>query len=348
MPWSPSPTVPQRQHRTAWFPTPPAVAPRRHRTAWFPRYQFTVGDQGVGADAALLVPNIPAADRGVGTDAAAMSIPGLLLGDQGVGSDLATAGLFGTDLGIGADLATPGVFGSDLGLSADSTAVVPLFVTGDWACGADVAALLIPIGTVTDSGAGADTATAGFASHAPLAATFTTAGAYTFTIPVWCRYIDVILLGGGGGGRGMITIGAWGEGGWGGNWAVYTLERGVHIPWTARIITGVVGAGGAGSAAGFNPARGQTGGSTTAATNGWSGTATGGVGGQNAIDPNGRAVSPLTQTVSGQTYTGGAERAAGASGNPGNPPGGGGAAAEFTGQAGGAGARGQAWFYCYQ
>ncbi|QFG09051.1 minor tail protein [Mycobacterium phage ThulaThula] len=345
MAWSYPPVIPELTHQPAWFPEPPEPEPTQHGPAWFPRWRFNTGDEGIGTDSALLVPEIAALDRGVGTDGAAVSLPGLLLGDQGVGTDLALPGVLGADRGVGSDLALPGVFGTGLGLGADSGLVRPLIVTGDQACGADVAVLLIPIGTVVDQGIGADTATAGFAPHAALAAAFTTAGAYTFTIPVWCRYIDVILLGGGGGGRGMINIGSWGEGGWGGNWAVYTLERGVHIPWTARTITGSVGAGGAGSASGFSPARGQTGGSSTAATDGWSGVATGGLGGQNALAPNGRAVSPLTQTVTGQTYTGGGEVSPVTAGAV---PGGGGSAAITTFQSGATGGRGRAWFYCYQ
>ncbi|AEL98185.1 minor tail protein [Mycobacterium phage BigNuz] len=349
MAWTPTPVFPEQEHRPAWFPTPPEIEPPQHQAAWFPRWRFNVGDEGIGNDSALLVPAIAALDRGVGTDSAVVSLPGLLLGDQGVGVDLALPGVLGVDRGVGSDLALPGLFGTGLGLGTDSGLVKPLIVTGDQAYGADVAALLIPIGTVTGAGIGADTAMAGFAPHAPLAAAFTTAGAYTFTIPVWCRYIDVILLGGGGGGRGMILLGSWGEGGWGGNWAIYRLERGVDIPWSARVITGVVGNGGAGSASGFAPARGATGQTTTAATDGWSGQATGGVGGQNALDPDGRAVSPLTQTVNGQTYTGGAVKSyLPVGGQTGNLPGGGGSAGTVTGQTGGAGGRGRAWFYCYQ
>ncbi|ALF00559.1 minor tail protein [Mycobacterium phage Bricole] len=351
MPWSPAPVSPLRSHRPAWFPEVPAVAQVEHRAAWFPRWKFDAEDAGVGSDEALLLPDFAVADRGVGADSAGLLLPEGLLEHEGLGSDLATVGLFGADGGIGSDAVQQlGLFGSGDGIGNDGVLVKPLYVTGDAACGADVAALLVPLGTRTDSGVGADMATsAGFAPHAALAATFSTAGAYTFTIPVWCRYIDVILLGAGGGGRGMMLIGTWGEGGWGGNWSVTTLERGVHIPWTARTITGAVGAGGSGSSAGLSPARGATGGSTTASTDGWSGTATGGIGGQNAVSPNGRAVNPRTQTVSGQTYTGGDEVTPGAlSGTTGAAPGGGGSAAITTGVRGGAGARGQAWFYCYQ
>ncbi|QNJ56840.1 minor tail protein [Mycobacterium phage Reindeer] len=349
MPWAPTPTFSQRVPQPGWFPEVPAADPVAHAPAWFPFWRLLVGDEGVGSDSATLRAAILAAGDGVGTDVASMTFPGLVGVDHGVGSDLADLGLVGVDQGVGADLAGVGLYAVDLGAGSDGALVKLFFVVGDQACGADVAALLIPMGTHAAQGVGSDSATAGFATHAPLAASFTNAGAYTFTIPVWCRYIDVILLGGGGGGRGMINLGAWGEGGWGGNWAIYTLERGVHIPWTARTITGVVGAGGAGSASGFAPARGKTGESTTAATDGWSGVATGGVGGQNAVEPNGRAVSPLTQTVTGQTYTGGGVVVPSTTGPAaGAVPGGGGSAAITTFQSGATGGRGRAWFYCYQ
>ncbi|QBP29685.1 minor tail protein [Mycobacterium phage Typha] len=345
MPWSYPPVIPELTHEPAWFPDKPEPEPPQHEPAWFPRYRFTVTDQGVGTDLALLVPDILVTDRGIGGDSALMGLPPLDLGDQGVGADLAIAGVLGADQGVGADLAGLGVYGWDQAAGSDSGLVVPKVVTGDQACGADLAALLVPQ-SGRDQGVGSDSGTAGFAPHAALAATYTTVGAYTFTIPVWCRYIDVILLGGGGGGKGMATAGFWGQGGRAGVWTSVTLERGVHIPWTAIQITGTVGAGGTpGQGSFLSAGNGGPGGATTASAAGWAGaSAAGGAGGtaQNFTDNSG--LSPGNRTHNGVTYTGGSLALIG----NGNAPGGGGAGAQVSTGNGGAGARGQAWFYCYQ
>ncbi|AOT25509.1 hypothetical protein SEA_MARGO_5 [Mycobacterium phage Margo] len=183
----------------------------------------------------------------------------------------------------------------------------------------------------------------------------TTAGSYTFNIPAGCLFIDVILLGGGGGGQGMGSATAWGQGGWAGSWGIWTLRRGIDIPWSTTQITGVVGAGGT-AGPGFSlsgTGAGGAGGNTTAVATGWAGThvANGGAGGNNRnLDTTGK--SPGTQTVNGINYVGGAEAFNAVGGSAaGNIYGGGGQAAMisigFFGNAGGAGARGTAWFRAY-
>ncbi|QFG11522.1 hypothetical protein PBI_MAMINIAINA_8 [Mycobacterium phage Maminiaina] len=176
---------------------------------------------------------------------------------------------------------------------------------------------------------------------------FTTPGAYTYNIPANCLWIDIVLVGAGGGGRGMPNFGTWGQGGRAGSWALATLRRGVNIPWNITQITGVVGDGGAGSAAGFLPADGSPGGNTTATYSGGPVlTAAGGIGGQGGIiDPGGQAVSPASQTLNGQVYTGGGLTSGGASAA--GVPGGGGPAAIVTFNNGVKGGVGRASFYAH-
>jgi hypothetical protein len=204
-----------------------------------------------------------------------------------------------------------------------------------------------------DSAAGADTATNGFTARAPLPATITTVGTYTWTIPVWCRYIDIVLIGGGGGGQGGQGTGIAGCGGYGATWYGVTWERGVDIPWNVVAITGLVGDGGAGGPS--NPAFNQPGvdGSPTTATfaGGPVVSAAGGLKGDAVINgQNGK--SPGNFTWNGILYVGGAAVTSGTAA-PGNPPGGGGRGGNLgafgIGQsAGGKGARGQAWFRAFQ
>lgn len=55
--------------------------------------------------------------------------------------------------------------------------------------------------------------------------------------------------------------------------------------------------------------------------------------------------SPGDRTYNDQLYIGGAQQ--NSAGGNGNAPGGGGAGAQVSAQSGGAGARGQAWFFAY-
>ena len=74
-----------------------------------------------------------------------------------------------------------------------------------------------------------------------LAQTFAVAGAYTYNIPTWANFIDVILLGAGGGGAGGNASNGDGVGGKAGVFATITLRRGVDIPSSLTQITGVIG-----------------------------------------------------------------------------------------------------------
>ncbi|AMW64111.1 minor tail protein [Mycobacterium phage EvilGenius] len=98
----------------------------------------------------------------------------------------------------------------------------------------------------------------GFPPNGPLPQTFTTA-IFTYTIPRWCNYIDVILLGGGGGGGGGASTTQSGAGGGPGSWLTVTLERGVHIPFSLVSFVGQLGTGGTGANGGITPTTGGNG-----------------------------------------------------------------------------------------
>lgn len=342
MPWSPIPTSPQREHKAAWFPTPPAPEPRQYQPAWFPRYRITSSDTGIGQDLAVARPRVPTHDTGIGADQALASRFAELLADTGVGADkaLLKPNLYIADSGIGADTARLGLRPSEQGTGSDISIARPRFAAIDAAVGADMLTSLRARITVADRGLGADSAAAGFTPHAAALTSYTTPGTYQYRIPVWCKYIEIILCGSGRGGNGNSNA-LPGAGGNAGGWAAITLERGVDIPWTLLDITIVVkdgGAGGAGSV--FVGSAGTDGAASTAAV---SGTvilsAPGGTGERSGNQSGG---SPGNYSYGGQPYTGGAETTTG-NGTVGNPPGGGGRGGNgntFGGFAGGKGAAG--------
>ncbi|WP_443889903.1 glycine-rich domain-containing protein [Mycobacterium avium] len=149
---------------------------------------------------------------------------------------------------------------------------------------------------------------AAFTPTAPTA--FTTAGAYTYNIPDGCRFIDVILLGAGSGGNAGGAGFVAGNGGQPGTWQVVTVERGVDIPWSIKQITGLVGAGGTqGISGGAAP---SSGGATTATASGWAGLSAAGGVFVNSGGQVGKAPSPATQSLNGQTYSPGTHGMGGA------------------------------------
>ncbi|WP_196765109.1 glycine-rich domain-containing protein [Mycobacterium avium] len=170
-----------------------------------------------------------------------------------------------------------------------------------------------------------------FTPTAPTA--FTTAGAYTYNIPDGCRFIDVILLGAGSGGNAGGAGFVAGNGGQPGTWQVVTVERGVDIPWSIKQITGLVGAGGTqGISGGAAP---SSGGATTATASGWAGLSAAGGVFVNSGGQVGKAPSPATQSLNGQTYSPGTHGMGGA----------GGAGGLLSGRSGSPGQSGEAWFY---
>ncbi len=179
----------------------------------------------------------------------------------------------------------------------------------------------------------------------------TTGGAY-IDIPVWCSWIDAILLGGGGGGAGgrrqAFVVGGDGNGGGAGGYGSYRWDRGAGRNLWRRlyILLGVGGAGGTRN----NNGPGGAGGATELWIDDWSGWT-----GQYLAGPGGAAgtgntfggglsgaqagKAPGNHTFEGMTMTGGGQN----SGVPGaGGEGGGGSIAPFNAGSGSAGARGQA------
>ncbi|QSN55043.1 hypothetical protein I3U39_24450 [Mycobacteroides abscessus subsp. abscessus] len=223
---------------------------------------------------------------------------------------------------------------------------VPRVTATDTNIGADTATLLAHL-TGFDTGSGYDSATAVFSPHAPETQSWSAPGTITYNIPSWCRYIDIVLVGGGNGGGGGFAGFITGGGGNAGNWSHVTLERGVDIPWSATAITIVIPAATPGGTQGN---KGAGGGTVTASVSGsgWAGlSATGGTGDQFGSTRNG--ASPGTHTYNGEPYVGGAVQTTNQA--AGNPPGGGGNGGTgnaFNGNQGGAGAPGGAWARAYQ
>lgn len=176
--------------------------------------------------------------------------------------------------------------------------------------------------------------TAAFPPNAPISTPFSAAGTFTYDIPYWCTFIDLVLLGGGGGGSNSVGLVA-GTGGQAGSFLTVTLQRGVGIPWTTPSISITVGSGGAAA---------TNGGSTTASATGMAPqTGLGGIQGAGMHGTTGE--SPGTVTYQGHTYTGGGAQTF--AGFAGNAPGGGGGGGGPLG-AGGAGAAGAAWVVARQ
>lgn len=335
-----------------WSPTPAAPPTRAGR--WTPRPVRHGVDQGGGEDYALVEAlTATGRDDAGGGDLILMTADpefDLQIRTQGrdnaLGDDLALVDLdvgHVLDAGAGGDLARLGLYGLDDAGGADHALVGPGGYGRDQAGAAD-RVLAGPGSIGRDHGGAGDKATGWFSPHAATVATFTTVGNHTYTIPVWCRFIDLIVLGGGGGGGGGNAALS-GTGGTAGSFAWITLERGVHIPWTATSFTVTVGGGGGGGTGNiFVGIAGSPG--TATSINYGAGTVTGSGGaaggGGNGGARTGKAVTTGNTNgnkdlaLNGQTYVGG-----GTSTGAGSPPGGGG----YGGQSsnGQAGATGRAW-----
>ncbi|QIG58340.1 minor tail protein [Gordonia phage Skog] len=255
--------------------------------------------------------------------------------DEGFGFDTASirAQLLFSDLGVGEDVAT-------------ATVTRISRVLDDNGYGTDAAALVRAHLTFSDLGIGEDAATAAFAAHAAELATFVTVGAFSYPIPNWSVYIDIVALGAGASGQtGNGGNGQPGSGGLPGQYTAFTLQRGVDIPWTQATLTGTVGAGGA------QPANSDLAGPNA----GQSSTVTGvltapGGSGTNSGDTRRDGPGPGNYSYLGMECVGGA--LSDGNGAVGNPPGGGGSGGNggfFTSRTrGGAGGRGQIWLRARQ
>ncbi|AXQ63204.1 minor tail protein [Mycobacterium phage Collard] len=321
---------------------------------WFSPWAVLAGDAGIGADAAELnALRLIVREGARGADAAAARLR-MLIADAAAGADRSVVRprIMVYDAGASADLARPGVRPGDAGAGADTALWRPRFRAVDAGLGADVAAALrVRPALASIAGVGADVAAARFSTHTAVSVELTASASYT--IPAWCRFIAVVLLGAGGGGSGGDSgLNYVGNGGGAGQWATVLLERGVHIPWTAVTLDVTIGTGGSGAPT--NTA-GSGGGSTVISIGGTVLLiALGGTGGARASltaqGASGR--SPGSIVFEGVTYTGGGTAPSGSNRTVGQPPGGGGGGGAGGilggGSSGLAGARGQAWLLAYQ
>jgi hypothetical protein len=195
-----------------------------------------------------------------------------------------------------------------------------------------------------------DQAVADFAAKAATSVQYGVVGTYNYAIPVWCKYLDVVLLGGGASGQtGNGAVNQPGSGGHSGKWQGYKLTRGVEIPWTATTVVITVGAGGARPA--DSDYAGPTPGANTtfSVASSISGLAAGGNGTNDGSTRRDGLGAPAF-TYGGIVYPGGANSTSSA--QTGTTPGGGGAGGNggiFGNRTrGGAGGPGAAWVRAYQ
>ena len=175
--------------------------------------------------------------------------------------------------------------------------------------------------------------------NGPSLTLFNSAGPFVYSIPKGTTHIDVVLLGGGGGGGGGSL--STGQGGSPGAWATGTIIRGTTIPSDVEFISGLVGTGGQGGVIGQID-NGFDGSASTVGIGSFQLQAAGGDGSGHPFSVIGQGAG--NRTYNGKTYTGSADTTQ--FGQPGVAPGGGGAGGWFFAP-GGAGGRGQAWFYAY-
>lgn len=209
------------------------------------------------------------------------------------------------------------------------------------AVGAAVSTVSMSAGTRSLGGRAQISVTAGYPSMSPAVSTFESAGSFSYALPYWWRYLDIILIGGGASGQtGNGAVNSRGDGGRASAWVTVTVERGVDVPAMATTLDVVVGAGGALAANSDHagPNAGEA--SSVSVPGGASVSAPGGAGENDGVQ-NGQAPGNITyQTISRDggaagTGNGGAATAPGAAGAGGN----GGIFGSRT--RGGAGARGE-------
>jgi hypothetical protein len=166
----------------------------------------------------------------------------------------------------------------------------------------------------------------------PELTTYSTAGTFTYTIPSWCSYYDIVCLGGGqAGGVGSLLV--TGQGGAAGSWYTTTVTRANFLSTTTlTVFIGAAQVGMVGTQQWNNP--GKPG--LAATVTGGFGTVSGagGTGGNGGLNGG----SPGNRTLNGVTYTGGVYP---------NAPGTGGGGGGLLGGAGGQGEIGRVWIRAY-
>ena len=296
------------------------------------RSRTSPSDSSVGVDASTYVRsrNGSVYDTVVGADAA-IGRPRSVVSDSSAGSDyVRTAGLRGTEGTVGVD--TSAYVRSRNGIVYDTVV------------GADTGRAE-PRQAVREVTVGADYGTASFTDKPDVAQSLTANG--TVTIPVWCRYIDAIAVGGGGGGNSGNNTGSAGNGGNGGVWAWRTYERGVDVPWTAASIAVAVGAGGGSRTNGTASTVTPSGVAAMSAAGGtWNDSRGGDRDGQPPSGGNSGLQSGIYRDVvlNGVTYSGGSWSNSDTANVPGaGGRGGGGSVFPLSPGSGKTGARGQVW-----
>lgn len=180
---------------------------------------------------------------------------------------------------------------------------------------------------------------------------YNSVGSFTFTLPTWWQYLDILVLGGGGGGGGgNATIK--GEGGDAGVWGWTTITRGNQVPYGTTSLTVTVADGGKGGSGNIFSAFAGSSGQQSKVANGGTNLSTGnggdGGGGGNNADRNGDAPSSGNQNsgrdvvLNGYLYAGGLQTTSGTTQVPGS--GGYGGNNSSSGIKGG---RGQVWLRAF-
>ncbi|QBI97719.1 minor tail protein [Gordonia phage Dogfish] len=359
--WSPAGPDAATADRLGWTLDGPATPPPAPVAGWSNVLQALASDGAATTDAALVDSTLAARDGAATSDSLYMGLDPandfevrIRVRDHALTLDRAAMVIDerALDAAAASDRLRVGVRVADSGAFDDIAVLGADIVARDTAALADGAAVRVRE-FARDAGALGDSATAAFAPMPPSSTTFSSVGAATFPIPVWCRFVSYAILGGGGGGGRHNSFSVFtGRGGAAGEWQTGILERGVHIPWTATAITVTVGTAGSGGAL-----NGTAGGATTISIPGV-GTVTapggaGGLGDQNGSPTSGG--SPGDVEIDGQTYAGGTgglngtgsrQPAAGTAPGAGGGGGGGGLA---NGQQNGAnGAIGRAWLRARQ
>lgn len=323
-------------------------------TGWIEVPQASGTHEGLGKDSGLIKAKINVAESGLGKGEAASALRFLYNQDEAYGQDkqsLFIPRFQITDSGLAEDYSRLGLLGRDEGVALDLTTLKSSQSVSDLSSAIDAistfraAELLLESALAEEGGSAAFRPPEGL----PWVAQFTSN--WNLTIPVWSKYIDVIILASGGGGAGGNSFGGDGKGGNAGGWAYAVLTRGGNILWTDTTITGTIGAGGSSGSRGNGS--GGTGANATAnlpqlgLITAFGGTGGSGINGVGATDYYGK--SPYTYTVNGADYEGGSVQTSKTS--AGNAPGGGasgGAGGVFgSDKAGGVGAIGKAWVRMY-
>lgn len=254
MGWSTTPTLPASTG--TWTTTPPELA--TPSGVWKPGLLRRGIDGGAGTDAAGLDRlALPARDQGGGGDSLYMGLDPLndfeirVHGrDNAGGKDhavlAALKGLHGKDQAGARDTARPGLYAREPAGGHDLATIQPRTNAHDLAGSTEKAATK-PRVNGRDNGGGIDTATSFFGTQTAVTHIVTSSG--HILIPPWCRYIDVIIDGGGKGGQaGSLLIE--GKGGTRGGTNSARFDRGTRGNLWKRVYFDI----GAGGAAGLGSA----------------------------------------------------------------------------------------------